>query len=95
MHAHDLKASSFGRLPLYTLFCANTISVTGSSLTLIAVPWFVLQTTGSAARVGFTGVAEVLAIIVAGLLGGVLIDRLGYKRSSVLADLASGMAIAL
>ncbi|MEO6893056.1 MAG: MFS transporter [Ktedonobacteraceae bacterium] len=95
MHAHDLKAPAFRRLPLYTLFSANTISVTGSSLTLIAVPWFVLQTTGSAARVGFTGVAEVLAIIVAGLLGGVLIDRLGYKRSSVLADLASGVAIAL
>ncbi|MDQ2716329.1 MAG: MFS transporter [Chloroflexota bacterium] len=89
------QVPAFKHLLLYTLFSANTISVTGSSLTLIAVPWFVLQTTGSATRVGFTGVAEVLAIIAAGFLGGVLVDRLGYKRTSVIADLASGAAIAL
>lgn len=35
------------RLPLYTFYTANAISLIGNNLTMIAVPWFVLETTGS------------------------------------------------
>ena len=38
------------RMPLFALFAANTISFVGDALMLIAIPWFVLQTIGSAAR---------------------------------------------
>ncbi len=34
-------------------------------------------------------------MVLAGLLGGGLVDRLGYKRTSILADLASGITVAL
>lgn len=33
--------------PLYTLYVANAVSYVGDDLTLLAIPWFVLQTTGS------------------------------------------------
>ena len=83
------------RLPLLALFAANAISMVGNVLAAIAIPWFVLQTTGSATQTGITGFFAILPVILAGLVGGALIDRLGYKRTSVIADLASGVTVAL
>ncbi len=83
------------RLPLVALFVANAVSMTGSVLTLIAIPWFVLQTTGSAARAGLTAFASALAVVIASLFGGALVDRLGHRRTSILGDLTSGTAVAV
>jgi len=82
-------------IPLYSLFVANAISLVGNVFSLIAIPWFVLQTTGSAARTGVTGFFTILPVVLAGFLGGTLIDRLGYKKTSILADIASGVTTAL
>lgn len=82
-------------LPLYSLFAANAISMVGNVLANIAIPWFVLQTTGSAVQTGITGFFTILPVVIAGLLGGALIDRLGYKPTSIIADLASGFTVAL
>mgnify|MGYP001354396687 CR=1 FL=1 len=81
--------------PILGLLTANTISQIGSMLTIVALPWFVLQTTGSAAKTGLTGVFEALPFIIAGLFGGALVDRLGFKRTSILADITSGLTVAL
>lgn len=83
------------RTPLIALLCASAISLTGSRLTLVAVPWFVLQTTGSAARTGVTGGAGALAYVVAALVGGALVDRFGFRRTSICADIASGVTVAM
>ncbi len=81
--------------PLLALLGANTVSEIGSTLTLIALPWFVLQTTGSAARTGLTGFSVAIPGFLVGIFGGTLIDRLGYRRSSVLADIISGIGVGL
>ncbi|MEX1157597.1 MAG: MFS transporter [Thermomicrobiales bacterium] len=83
------------RLPLYALLTANLISRVGNNLTYIAIPWFVLATTGSAAKTGLVAAAGILPLIVTGVLGGPLIDRLGYKRTAVISDVASGANVAL
>lgn len=83
------------RLPLRALFAANTVSYVGTFMTLIALPWFVLATTGSAAMTGLTAMAVSLPQMLAGFFAGSLVDRLGYKRTSVLADLAAGTTVAL
>jgi MFS family permease len=82
-------------IPLYSLFIANAISLVGNVFSLIAIPWFVLQTTGSATQTGVTGFFTILPVVVAGFFGGTLIDRLGYRRTSVISDLASGLTTAL
>jgi MFS family permease len=81
--------------PATGLLASNIVSLVGSMLTLIALPWFVLQTTGSAAKMGLTGFFVALPLFVAGIFGGTLVDRLGYKRSSIIADMVSGVGIAL
>ncbi len=83
------------RLPLAALLGANAVSLAGSQLTLLAVPWFVLQTTGSPARTGLVGAVEACGYVVAAFLGGPLVDRWGLKRASVGADVASGAAVTL
>ncbi|HET6595096.1 MAG TPA: MFS transporter [Anaerolineales bacterium] len=82
-------------IPLYSLFIANAISLVGNVFSLIAIPWFVLQTTGSATQTGVTGFFTILPVVLAGFFGGTLIDRLGYRRTSVISDLASGLTTAL
>jgi MFS family permease len=82
-------------LPLVAVVAANVVSLTGSMLTTVAVPWFVLVTTGSALQTGITGAVIVLPIVIAGIFGGTLVDRLGFKETSVLSDLLSGSAIVL
>lgn len=82
------------RLPVYALLGANAISQTGNVITGLAVPWFVLQTTGSPAKTGITLFATTLPMIVAGFFGGALVDRIGQRRMSVLSDIASGVTVA-
>lgn len=83
------------RLPLLALLGVSAVSTTGNVLTFVAVPWFVLQTTGSAAKTGLAGGAMALAAVVSGLLGGPLVDRFGFKRSSIAADVGSAVPVAL
>ena len=64
-------------------------------LAFVAIPWFVLQTTGSAARTGLTGAAFLLAAVMAGLFGGPIVDRTGFKRASIVADLTGAVTVAL
>jgi MFS family permease len=82
------------RTPILILLGANAVSETGNVLAFVAIPWFVLQTTGSAARTGLTGGAFLLAAVVAGVVGGPVVDRLGFKRMSVVADLAGALTVA-
>jgi len=89
------QPTSHNSIPLYSLFIANAISLVGNVFSLIAIPWFVLQTTGSATQTGITGFFTILPVVLAGFLGGTLIDRLGYKRTSIIADYASGITTAL
>jgi MFS family permease len=77
------------------LLAANAVSETGNVLAFVAIPWFVFQTTGSAARTGLTGAAFLLAAVVAGVFGGPVVDRVGFKRSSIIADLAGAVTVAL
>jgi MFS family permease len=81
-------------IPLTTVLSANSISRAGSSLTLIGVPWFVLETTGSAGRAGVVAFCATLPIVVSALIGGPVIDRIGRRRVSVASDLVCGLSVA-
>jgi MFS family permease len=78
---------------MYALLATEGISQTGNFMTVIAGPWFVLQTTGSAAKTGLVGAALALGLLMP-ILGGPLVDRLGFRRGSVVADLVSGATVA-
>ena len=81
------------RTPLFGLLAANAISITGNRLTQLAIPWFVLQSTGSVAQTGLVGFFSLLPFVISSALGGVIVDRLGYRRASIVSDVASGVAV--
>ncbi|MCC6312762.1 MAG: MFS transporter, partial [Thermomicrobiales bacterium] len=80
--------------PLGVLLGANAISLAGNAIAALAVPWFVLQTTGSATQTGIVGFFAILPVVLSSFFGGGLVDRLGYKRASIIADVASGLTVA-
>ena len=82
------------RVPLYALYVADAISLVGNVIAQLAIPWFVLITTGSAALTGLAVFFNFLPIVLAAFFGGVVVDRLGFRTTSVAADLASASAVA-
>jgi MFS family permease len=73
---------------LAAVLVAELVSLTGSAMTLVALPWFVLVTTGSTARMGWVLAAELLPVGLLGIPAGSLIARLGAKRTMNIADAA-------
>jgi MFS family permease len=82
------------RTALWILVSANAVSGLGNVVAVVALPWFVLRTTGSPALTGLTAFAGTAPLAVGALGGGRLAERVGVKRASVLADAGAATAIA-
>jgi MFS family permease len=82
------------RLSLYALIAAHAVSLLGNTVAVIALPWFVLSTTGSATRTGIIAFFATLPIAAGSLMAGALVDRIGARRMSVLSDTFSAVAVA-
>jgi len=83
------------RSPLYALYTSNVVSAVGDVLMFMAVPWFVLQTTGSVVQTGLAAFFSTAAVAASALLGAPVVDRLGFRRASVASDLASAICVGL
>jgi predicted MFS family arabinose efflux permease len=86
-------AAAQKRVPMFSLLGANGISQIGNMTLIVAGPWFVLETTGSAAMTGVVGAAHANGTVIPPVLGGPLIDWLGFKRGSVLPDVISSASV--
>ncbi|MEU9286322.1 MFS transporter [Streptomyces sp. NPDC048275] len=95
------SSSMFSSLKIrnYRLFfMGQVVSNTGTWMQRIAQDWLVLSLTGSSAAVGITTALQFLPMLLFGLYGGVLVDRLP-KRPTLLATQTAmgvtGLALAL
>jgi MFS family permease len=75
---------------LRALLVAEVISTTGSQMTWLALPWFVLITTGSPARMSFVVAAELGGYMLLGIPGGSAITRFGARRTMLFCDAMRG-----
>lgn len=82
------------RSSLYALLASHTLSRTGNVITVFAIPFAILGAGGGAIEVGLVAAAATAPVIFGGMFGGTLVDRLGYVRSSVFADLVSAATLA-
>ena len=71
---------------------AQAASLSANRLLLIAVPWFVLTTTGSVAKTGLIAFCQITPFVLAQALAGPLIDRVGPRRISIAGDVVSTSA---
>lgn len=82
-----------GRRGLVGLLTAVGVSTLGTRMSFLALPWFVLSTTGSPALTGAVAAAEMTPYVLTQALGGPLVDRWGAWRISILADAGAGVAV--
>jgi MFS family permease len=76
--------------PIRALLAAETISTSGAQMTWVALPWFVLTTTGSATRMSVVIAFEAIGIAVAGFVGLRVLNRLGARRTMIICDACRG-----
>ncbi|WP_225640927.1 MFS transporter [Streptomyces werraensis] len=80
---------------LTAVYVAGAVTALGTQMTMLALPWLVLETTGSATRAGLVFAAQVLPMALLGFAGGEVIQRLGARRTMVVSDLARAPVVAL
>ena len=80
------RADILRNTPLRALLAAETISTTGTQMTWLALPWFVLVTTNSPTRMTLVMIAELVGLALAGLPAGAVLQRLGARRTMLVAD---------
>ena len=83
------------RRGLFGLLVADGISIFGSRMSFLAVPWFVLITTGSAGQTGIVAFAEMAPYVLVQGFGGPLVDRLGAWRVSIGTDVVAAAAVGI
>lgn len=82
------RRNLFRQRSVIALLAAEIVSTTGSQMTWLALPWFVLVTTGSATKTSFVVAAELVGLALLGLPGGRTLGRLGARRTMILCDAA-------
>ena len=80
---------------LAAVMVAEFVSLGGSAMTFVALPWFVLVTTGSTAKMGWVLAAELLPVALLGIPSGALIARIGAKRTMNISDAARAPLMAV
>ena len=70
---------------LIGILAREVISLTGSQMTWVALPWFVLTTSGSATRMTLVMATEAAAVALGGFAGG-LATRIGARRTMLICD---------
>lgn len=74
---------------------ANLAGSSANAMAFIAVPWLVLELTGSALTTGIVAAIAAIPAIIMSPLAGLLIDRVGRRYISMLSDVLSGVSVLL
>ena len=86
------KQSPLASRSFRVLAACNVISLTGSVLSFVAMPFAVLSAGGSAADVGYVAAAQLVPLSVVLLAGGVVADRLPRHRVMATANAVQAAA---
>jgi MFS family permease len=76
------------KTPLVALVSAEIVSILGSRMTYLALPWFVLVTTGSPSKMTLVLAAEIAPMAILGIPSGMVVERLGARTTMLVCDAA-------
>ncbi len=92
--ASPMTGQPTDRWPVIWMLTANLVSNLGNNVVALAIPWFVLQTTGSAGKMGIVAAASVAPLVASTFIGGTLTDRMSHRQLATFADVLSGISVA-
>lgn len=84
-----------GRLGLALLLVAYALFSLGAMVTMVAVPWLVLTTTGSAVKMGMVAAATTVPFVLTSVFGTPAADRLGTQTTVVLTAFGGALSMAV
>ncbi len=76
------------------LFASQFISGLGTMVSYVAVPWQIYELTRSNAQVGLLGLVQLIPVVVCGLLGGAVADRVDRKRLLIASEALMALCLA-
>lgn len=91
----DVVKNGAARSSFVLLQIANLAGSSANAMAFIAVPWLVLELTGSALTTGIVAAIAAIPAIIMSPLAGLLIDRVGRRYISMLSDVLSGVSVLL
>lgn len=75
-------------------WAGSSVSTIGNQVTVLALPWLVLQLTQSPFQLGIVGALEFVPFLVFGLIVGVYADRWDRRLILLVADLVRFLVLA-
>jgi MFS family permease len=75
------------------IFSSGLITYLGSMITYVALPFQIAQLTGSFVAVGLMGLVELVPLVIFGLYGGSLADKVDRRVMVVATETASGLLV--
>ncbi|HXI27381.1 MAG TPA: MFS transporter [Vicinamibacterales bacterium] len=69
------------------LFIAQFVSILGTMITYVALPYQMYRMTGSSLSVGLLGVAELVPLLATAFIGGALADAVDRRRMAIVTDI--------
>jgi predicted MFS family arabinose efflux permease len=94
MDGAEATTPSVKKTAVSALVLAEIISVFGTRMTYLALPWFVLVTTGSPGKMTIVLAAEIAPMVVLGIPSGILVERIGARNTMLIADFARAPLLA-
>ena len=80
--------------PAFLVLFATLMACAGDGISIVAFPWLVLQSQGSAGQAAIVAGATTLPLLFSTLVAGTAVDYFGRRPVSMVADLLSGAAVA-
>jgi len=80
---------------LRVLLIAELTSMLGTQLSAVAMPWLVLELTGSSRDMGLVMASQLAAVAVFGVFGASVVGRVGPRRVMLVGDTVRGPLVAL
>ena len=79
------------RRPLHGLIAAYLVSGIGTAMSVVAIPWLVLVSTGSPTSTGIVGFAQMAPYVLLQATAGPFVDRFGMRRSFLAGNTAAAV----
>jgi MFS family permease len=89
----DVEVLPEDRRAFFALLATSFFSIAGNAFTMLAIPLYVLSTTGSATKTGIVAFVNTAPPIISAILGGAAIDRVGRRRIILASDALSMLTV--
>jgi MFS family permease len=93
IRSYSLKERVPSTVPIVYMQISNFFSGMSNAVVMIAVPWLMLEVSGSPAYAGLVLALSALPSLVVAPFGGIFIQRFGSKAVSIFADLMSALSV--